>query len=338
VKFYAHASVLILSFQATVSLGSIRAQIEAQKKEVELTQSRLESIEQNLKELEQKKTEIMSRVNFERSRTQQFARHLFRNAYQQKTALEPASTIAIRAQERLLSYRLKEIEALRIDLEDATAIERSIQENRGQIRVALEELEQSRWVLAANKKFDTEEIALRLSKVQKLRSENGQISVLIQQFSARNELSEMSKSENSAFGTKEDFFKGTLLWPVSGPVTSSFGDKRKGQEGLGDLRVARGMEIAVDQDQSVQAPAHGVVSYVGEVPSLGRVVILNHGRDFYSILGSITVTKVERGQSVKMGETVGSVTAATGKIYFEWRSRNIPVDPAEWLTSKGQTL
>lgn len=309
----------------------LRQQIELQKREVEMTEQKLREMEESLKALEQKKNEIVSRVEYERNKTQAFAKQLFRSAYQKEKVDTSVEVLAQKAKERLLSFRLKEIEALRIDLEDANTLSRSIEERKGEIRLALEDLEQSKWVLAANKKFDTATLVQRLEKIKVLRGEDAKISSLIQQFSARNEISQLVWDDKTSLGSQDDPLKGKLAWPVTGKVLAAFGSKHQGTEGIGDIRVSRGIELQTNPRQEIYAPAQGVVSFVGEVPSLGRVVIVNHGRDYYSILGLLGEVQVERGQKIQKGDRVGLSEMATNKVYFEWRSRNIPVNPTDWL-------
>src|SRR4051794_36440844 len=101
-------------------------------------------------------------------------------------------------------------------------------------------------------------------------------------------------------------------WPVGGPVLRPFV--------FGDDPYAggqhRGIDVGGAAGETVRAPAAGVVSFAGSVPSGGRTVTIRTG-DGYAVtllhLGSIGV---HEEASVGEGDAVGSV-ADTGAPAYE---------------------
>jgi hypothetical protein len=92
-------------------------------------------------------------------------------------------------------------------------------------------------------------------------------------------------------------------WPVDGPVLRPFV--------LGDDPYAggqhRGIDIGAPPDVSVRAPASGMVSFAGTVPSGGKTVTI-HTDDGYAVtLLHLGVYSVARGDLVTEGGSVGSV-------------------------------
>ena len=116
-----------------------------------------------------------------------------------------------------------------------------------------------------------------------------------------------------------------VLWPVDG--------SRIRRCGRGDSGVRNdGIKIAAPLDTSIKAAADGVVAYVGDgVASLGGLVIVKHGDGWTSVYGHASKLMVQRGQSVKRGQTIAlsgdSGFADQPEVHFELRRGRTPVDP-----------
>ena len=99
-------------------------------------------------------------------------------------------------------------------------------------------------------------------------------------------------------------------WPLHGDVLRPYS--------LGPDAYAagqhRGIDVAGDAGESVRAPASGVVSFAGVVPSSGRTVTIQ--LDGYAVslthLGEIAV---EKGATVSEGDAVG-IAGGSGDV--EW--------------------
>lgn len=118
-------------------------------------------------------------------------------------------------------------------------------------------------------------------------------------------------------------------WPVRGAIVRRFGPGPSGERN-------DGIKIAVPLDTPVLAAADGVVAYVGgDVPALGGIVILRHGDGWTSVYGHAGQLLVQRGQSVKKGQTI-ALSGNTGfadrpELHFELRQGRNPVDPVTRL-------
>ena len=88
--------------------------------------------------------------------------------------------------------------------------------------------------------------------------------------------------------------------------------------------------------QMTDAAADGVVAYVGDgIAALGGLVIIKHGGGWTSVYGHASKLLVQRGQSVKRGQTV-ALSGDTGfadrpELHFELRKGRTPVDPTSQL-------
>ncbi|HEY6361257.1 MAG TPA: peptidoglycan DD-metalloendopeptidase family protein [Vicinamibacterales bacterium] len=126
-------------------------------------------------------------------------------------------------------------------------------------------------------------------------------------------------------------FRGALDWPAAGRVTGRFG---QGSDRVGGAAVRNGIEIAAPADSPVTAVHGGTVAYADAFSGFGTLVIVDHGREVYSLYGYLASASVERGQTVEAGMElgrVGSAPAGPPALYFEIRVDGRSVDPVQWL-------
>jgi septal ring factor EnvC (AmiA/AmiB activator) len=129
-------------------------------------------------------------------------------------------------------------------------------------------------------------------------------------------------------------FRGALEWPVNGRVSGRFGQS---SSRLGGTAVRNGIEIAAAEDAPVRAVHRGTVGYADVFTGLGNLVILDHGRNNYSMYGYLGTMSVERGAVVDAGAELGRVgfaPAGPPALYFEMRIDGRSVDPLQWLRQR----
>jgi septal ring factor EnvC (AmiA/AmiB activator) len=125
--------------------------------------------------------------------------------------------------------------------------------------------------------------------------------------------------------------RGALSWPLTGRVTTLFGE---GADRPGQFAVRNGIEIEAAADTPVLAVSDGIVAYADPFVGFGTLVIVDHGGRSYSLYGYLRSTKVAKGDSVREGTELGRVgTAPAGApgLYLEVRVDGRPVDPVQWL-------
>lgn len=126
-------------------------------------------------------------------------------------------------------------------------------------------------------------------------------------------------------------FRGGLDWPVVGPVTGRFGEP---SPRLGGSTGRNGIEIGAPEGTPVRAVHGGTVGYADAFTGFGRLVILDHGSDQFSLYGYLSSTNVARGDRIDHGAElgrVGSAPAGPPALYFEIRIDGRSVDPVQWL-------
>jgi len=123
------------------------------------------------------------------------------------------------------------------------------------------------------------------------------------------------------------------LWPVVGPITSSFGERQDPFNGEGAFHA--GIDISSTFGQAVRATADGVVLTAGLASGYGREILIDHGHGIETLYGHLSGFAVSSGEEVKRGQIIGYVGTSgrsTGPhLHYEVRIRNTPVNPHKYL-------
>lgn len=124
-----------------------------------------------------------------------------------------------------------------------------------------------------------------------------------------------------------------LRRPVSGPIRRGFGRFRHPE--FNAWLESSGIEIAAEEGTPVVAVQTGLVRFADWFKGYGKLVILDHGKGYYSLYGYLSEVYVETGQIVVEGRPLGaagSTGSLTGSgLYFEIRKKGLPVDPQSYL-------
>ncbi|MGP4770813.1 peptidoglycan DD-metalloendopeptidase family protein [Acinetobacter sp. PFS20] len=126
-----------------------------------------------------------------------------------------------------------------------------------------------------------------------------------------------------------------FIRPTSGKFSNSFGRKRffNGEE----RAPHSGLDIPAPVGQKVVAPADGVVIQTGSYFFNGQTVLIDHGQGLVSMFCHLSTIKVEKGQHIRQGETLGLV-GKTGRVtgpHLHWGMslNNARVDPQLFLNT-----
>ncbi|MEM7169255.1 MAG: peptidoglycan DD-metalloendopeptidase family protein [Pseudomonadota bacterium] len=129
-----------------------------------------------------------------------------------------------------------------------------------------------------------------------------------------------------------------LLLPARGALIGRYGQANGGQGGFsGD--TAKGIVIETRAGAQVVAPFDGQVVYAGDFRSYGRILIIDHGERYHSLLAGLGRTNAVVGQWVLAGEPVATMDQgggqATANLYLELRRAGQPINPLPWLNVAG---
>ncbi|MDF1613731.1 murein hydrolase activator EnvC family protein [Desulfurivibrio dismutans] len=129
--------------------------------------------------------------------------------------------------------------------------------------------------------------------------------------------------------------QGILIWPADGVVITKFGQSIRGP--LGGAGESRGITLKTAKGAPVKALAAGNVAHVGEMPGYGKMVIVDHGQRYFSLLAGLAEINTRPGAMVRAGQILGATAAASGatteegRLYLEIRQGVQTLDPLAWL-------
>lgn len=145
----------------------------------------------------------------------------------------------------------------------------------------------------------------------------------------QNVISDYQNASRPGTSTYMPAFKGGLVRPAAGRLSSRFGyrihpiSKKR--------RLHAGIDIAAPTGTPIVAAAPGVVITSGTMRGYGNAVVLDHGGGFSTLYGHCSRLLVRAGQRVKAGQRIaliGSTGYSTGPhLHFETRVGGRPVNP-----------
>jgi len=127
--------------------------------------------------------------------------------------------------------------------------------------------------------------------------------------------------------------KGVLASPVDAGIVRGFGEVVDAEFRTKTFR--KGVDFGARAGSVVHAVAEGEVRYAGWFRGYGKIVILDHADQYFTISGHLDSTLVDVGKVVKAGDVIG-VVGETGslsgpRLYFEIRHGSEALNPEPWF-------
>ncbi len=127
--------------------------------------------------------------------------------------------------------------------------------------------------------------------------------------------------------------KGLLIIPVKGRILSLFGPYKNRKYNITNFRS--GIDIKADKGEPIRSVFQGKVLYSNWFKGYGNMIIIDHGKNYYTIYAHLEETFKSKGDAVETREviaTVGDTGSMEGaKLYFEVRHHGKPENPLVWL-------
>ncbi len=121
--------------------------------------------------------------------------------------------------------------------------------------------------------------------------------------------------------------KGRHIWPAKGRLVEGFHPRANPPH--------RGISLALPEHHPVYAVSWGKVVYDDQLRGFGRVIIIFHGKDYYSLYAFLSQSHVRMGQKVEKGELLGECgyypRIKGSGLYFELRFHQKAINPLQWL-------
>ncbi len=148
---------------------------------------------------------------------------------------------------------------------------------------------------------------------------------------------EASHSKKDIFLSRLNFpeKKGTLPHPITNPLIKKLNLKVLNQDFLKFKQ--KGHFYKVNQKEKVRTVAIGRVVFNSFIKSYGPTLIIDHGKNYYSVYGNLEEVFIKKGSLVRAGEVIGRLGRKHLQfkmgLYFEVRHFSKPLNPDEWLKS-----
>jgi hypothetical protein len=142
---------------------------------------------------------------------------------------------------------------------------------------------------------------------------------------------------NGVYGawSPQRMWHGAFTAPVGKvEITSDFGERRSINGGPANY-WHEGTDFGVWVGTPIQAAADGVVAFAGPLYVRGNVTVIDHGWGIMTGYFHQSEFRVAKGQQIHQGDVIG-LSGDTGfvtgpHLHFEVRTRNVWVEPLEWL-------
>ena len=125
--------------------------------------------------------------------------------------------------------------------------------------------------------------------------------------------------------------RGKLIFPVAGIIKSQTSSKKQKKKTKGGLKIISG------PGAQVVAPYDGRVVFAGPFRGYGKLLIIEHGQGYHSLLSGLGKIQTTVGQNLISGEPIAAMGAPpTGKpiLYMELRKNGKSLNPAPWLSKR----
>lgn len=325
----------------------IRQLMKYQKQEKVAAAKRMAELKNVIATLSHRKTEVRERIESQGLRLRAYLQELHVLSKSVPATLLPPESERSESPKRefisnLAKQALREIEELKIDVEDADQLEAKIHAEESQLAYLIQDLKEQEGVLALNEMVQVDlakrkksERFEQLRNYSKIKVAQSQIDQMMGNLNARLELKRAMEAEKKllqAF-TGGEFVKlrGRLPLPAPGPIVGTYGRVFDAESRLYVFR--KGIEISAGASKAVHSVASGSIAYSGFMPHFGNVALIDHGNHFYSLVAKLGTVEKRTGDPVLAGELLGKTDTSGSPVYFEIRAGNVAVNPMQWLAN-----
>ncbi len=127
--------------------------------------------------------------------------------------------------------------------------------------------------------------------------------------------------------------KGQLNYPTMGRVVGDYGASKHPEFSEDVFR--HGIDIEAPLGEEIRTVERGKVIFADQFSGYGKMMIIDHGKRYYTIYAHLSELLKRAGQTVQRGEPIALV-GETGSLrgtglYFEIRKDGKPLDPLPWF-------
>ena len=328
------------------ALADKKARAERMKNKVE---SDITYVEQNLLSIEEKRTAL------ERSMPmwQGVVEEELNNYYFTPSCPYCAGGYSLEQQifaERMLTHKAAFAAELKKENAEAKKRIQTFEERNKKLLAQSSQIKKEQAVISQSFNKKQKDLDVTKRKVAAVRQEINELNKsaeelnrLLASFERKRKAADAKKTAASktpgkkAAGPKIDVPAHSLPWPVTGKIISKFGKEYRSD--LNTWIFRDGIKISASAGAPVRTVEEGSVIYAGPFRSYGNVVIVDHGKGFFTIYGFLQQISVAVGDKLPQQGVLGTAgkdtqaSSGTGRfaVYFEIRQGATAVDPQTWL-------
>jgi septal ring factor EnvC (AmiA/AmiB activator) len=348
--------------EATISseLAKLEKLLKLQALEIQLSSMELEKLETHVAEMNQRRDSLEGSIAT-RKRRLRMALSLLptfetRSPIARLTENDAAALDQYREMvSRMLRSDRQEILSLSKVLDEVESLNAKLADEKERQLAHNEDLHEKQAVLELNQKLKKDllhrtraEQTERLRAYQSAKAAEGELESVLSRFNLAAEMKKQKEAELAAaapapaveavvpraarHGSTFVARKGGLALPIEGRIVTAFGRRYDPKASL--YTFHKGVDIAASAGQPVHAVFPGKVVYSGKIGGYGQLLILDHGDQYYSLVGQLGEALKAEGDDVKEGETIGRSALDGTPVYFEIRQRHVAVNPVPWFVKE----
>jgi septal ring factor EnvC (AmiA/AmiB activator) len=330
-------------------LGRLEKLLKLQGLEIQLSSIELEKLEGHVSEMNLRKDSLQTSIESRKRR--------LRMALSLLPTLETRSPIARLTEGdganlnqyrelvgRMLKVDKQEILSLRGVLDEVETLNTKLTDDKERLLAHNEDLKEKQAVLELNEKLKKDllhktrnEQADRLRAYQAAKAAEGELESVLSRFNLAAEMRKQKDDDSSIRalhrpGANFASRKGGLPLPIQGKIVTAFGRRYDPKTSL--YTFHKGVDIQAGPGTPVRAVFPGKVVYAGRIGGYGQLLILDHGDQYYSLVGQLGEVLRKEGDEVKENEVIANSALDSTPVYFEIRQRHIAVNPVPWFTKQ----
>jgi septal ring factor EnvC (AmiA/AmiB activator) len=335
-------------------LGRLEKLLKLQALEIELSAMELEKLEAHVQEMNLRKDSLQGSIETRKKRLRMALSLLptleTRSPIASLTETDHASLHQYREMVgRMLQADKGEILSLRKVLEEVESLNAQLSEQKERQLAHDEDLKEKQAVLELNQKLKKElltktrsEQSERLHSYQTAKAAEGELESVLSRFNLAAEVKKQQETETAPEkvvlrkpGTGFAARKGALIQPIEGKIVTTFGRRYDAKASL--YTFHKGVDIQAGAGTAVAAVFPGKVVFSGKIGGYGQLLIIDHGDQYYSLVGQLGEALKGEGDEVKEGESIGRSALDGTPVYFEIRQRHVAVNPVPWFTRQADS-
>ncbi len=335
--------------EATLSseLGRLEKLLKLQALEIQLSAIELEKLENHVQEMNLRKESLEGSIAARKRRLRMAISLLptleTRSPISRLTDGDPVLLDQYREMVgRMLLSDKGEILSLHKVLDEVESLNGKLAEERERQVAHNEDLREKQAILELNQKLKKDllhrtraEQADRLKSYQSAKTAEGELESVLSRFDVAAEVQKQKEEASNErpvrrAGAGFAARKGALLQPIDGKIVTTFGRRYDPKASL--YTFHKGVDIQAGAGNPVHAIFPGKVVYAGKIGGYGQLLILDHGDQYYSLVGQLGESLKAEGDEVKEGESIGRSALDGTPVYFEIRQRHVAVNPVPWFS------